>query len=78
MEEQINDHLAYNQLARHIKAGGSIVKAMVRKAPKETVWHVEPDALLGIYYKAGPFVLTATDAWITGIRQPLSTITHCP
>lgn len=50
VEEQVDQRAVFNQPAGHVEPGESIIDAVVRETREETAWHVEPEALLGIYY----------------------------
>jgi len=49
VEEQAEGALVLNQPAGHLDKGESLTQAVVRETLEETGWHVEPEALLGIY-----------------------------
>lgn len=38
-----------NQPAGHLDEGESLVEAVIRETLEETAWHIEPQALLGVY-----------------------------
>lgn len=38
-----------NQPAGHLDEGESLVEAVIRETLEETAWHVQPQALLGVY-----------------------------
>lgn len=49
VEEEINGELVLNQPAGHWEANETLMEAAVRETFEETGWHVEVQALLGIY-----------------------------
>ena len=49
VEEQVDGELVLNQPAGHLDEGESLVQAAARETLEETAWHVEPEALIGIY-----------------------------
>ena len=49
VEEQAEGALVLNQPAGHLDKGETLAHAMVRETLEETGWHVEPEAVLGIY-----------------------------
>ena len=49
VEEDAEGTLVLNQPAGHLDEGESLLDAVVRETLEETGWHIEPDALLGVY-----------------------------
>lgn len=49
VEEQAEGALVLNQPAGHLDKGETLAQAMVRETLEETGWHVEPEAVLGVY-----------------------------
>lgn len=49
VEEQTAAGLALNQPAGHLESHESLEQALVRETLEETAWHVEPEALVGVY-----------------------------
>lgn len=49
VEEQADGALVLNQPAGHLDEGESLLRAVVRETLEETAWHIEPQALLGVY-----------------------------
>lgn len=49
VEERADGALVLNQPAGHLDEGESLLQAVVRETLEETAWHVEPQALLGVY-----------------------------
>ena len=41
--------IVLNQPAGHLEASESLIDAVIRESLEETAWHVEPEALVGIY-----------------------------
>lgn len=50
VEEHVHGRAVFNQPAGHVEPGETIVEAMVRETREESAWHVEAQALLGLYY----------------------------
>ena len=38
-----------NQPAGHLDEGETLIQAVIRETLEETAWHIEPNALLGVY-----------------------------
>ena len=49
VEEQADGALVLNQPAGHLDEGESLIAAVIRETLEETAWHIEPQALLGVY-----------------------------
>jgi 8-oxo-dGTP pyrophosphatase MutT (NUDIX family) len=49
VEERAEGDLVLNQPAGHLDKGETLAQAMVRETLEETGWHVEPEAVLGVY-----------------------------
>ncbi len=49
VEETADGSLVLNQPAGHLDEGESLLNAVIRETLEETAWHVEPQALLGVY-----------------------------
>lgn len=49
VEEQTSAGLVINQPAGHLEVDETLPAAVAREALEETGWHIEPDALVGIY-----------------------------
>lgn len=49
VKEHTVEGIRYNQPAGHLEPDESLIDAVRREALEETGWHVEPEALLGIY-----------------------------
>jgi 8-oxo-dGTP pyrophosphatase MutT (NUDIX family) len=49
VEEKSEGQLVLNQPAGHLDDGESLLQAVVRETLEETAWHIEPQALLGVY-----------------------------
>lgn len=49
VEEKADGALVLNQPAGHLDDGESLLDAVVRETLEETAWHIEPQALLGVY-----------------------------
>lgn len=49
VEEQTSTGLAINQPAGHLEAHESLPQAVTREALEETAWHIQPEALVGVY-----------------------------
>ncbi len=41
--------MVLNQPAGHLDEGETLIDAVIRETLEETAWHIEPEALLGIY-----------------------------
>lgn len=41
--------IVLNQPAGHLEASETLIDAVIRESLEETAWHVEPEALVGIY-----------------------------
>lgn len=53
-ERDAEGHLVINQPAGHVEAGESLLEAVVRETFEETGWHIQPEALVGIYQWGRP------------------------
>jgi len=49
VEEEADGQVVLNQPAGHLDEGESLIDAVIRETLEETAWHVEPQALLGVY-----------------------------
>jgi len=49
VEEEIDGERVLNQPAGHLDPGETLLDAVVRETLEETAWHIEPDALIGVY-----------------------------
>lgn len=49
VEEDIDGELVINQPAGHLDPGETLLDAVVRETLEESAWHIEPEALVGIY-----------------------------
>ncbi len=49
VEEETDGALVLNQPAGHLDEGESLIDAVIRETLEETAWHIEPQALLGVY-----------------------------
>ena len=49
VEEEAEGALVLNQPAGHLDPGETLLEAVVRETLEESAWHVEPDALIGVY-----------------------------
>ena len=49
VEEHADGALVLNQPAGHLDEGETLIEAVIRETLEETAWHIEPQALLGIY-----------------------------
>ncbi|MBV0931772.1 NUDIX hydrolase [Marinobacterium weihaiense] len=54
VEEMAGGRAVINQPAGHLEEGESFVAAACRETLEETGWHVEPEALLGLYTYRAP------------------------
>jgi ADP-ribose pyrophosphatase YjhB (NUDIX family) len=54
VEEEADGEIVLNQPAGHLDEGESLLEAVVRETLEETAWHVEPEALLGVYRWSHP------------------------
>ena len=54
VEERINGELKLNQPAGHVEQNEAIAAACVREGLEETGYHIQPTALVGIYYWTPP------------------------
>jgi 8-oxo-dGTP pyrophosphatase MutT (NUDIX family) len=49
VEEQADGQVVLNQPAGHLDEGETLIAAVIRETLEETAWHIEPQALLGVY-----------------------------
>jgi len=49
VEEEADGALVLNQPAGHLDPGETLLDAVVRETIEESAWHIEPDALIGVY-----------------------------
>ena len=49
VEEEADGQVVLNQPAGHLDEGETLIDAVIRETLEETAWHVEPQALLGVY-----------------------------
>jgi len=49
VEEEADGRVVLNQPAGHLDEGETLIAAVIRETFEETAWHVEPQALLGVY-----------------------------
>jgi ADP-ribose pyrophosphatase YjhB (NUDIX family) len=49
VEEEADGGIVLNQPAGHLDEGETLIDAVVRETLEETAWHIEPEALLGVY-----------------------------
>jgi len=49
VEEWADGALVLNQPAGHLDEGETLIDAVIRETLEETAWHIEPQALLGVY-----------------------------
>jgi len=49
VEEEADDQVVLNQPAGHLDEGETLIAAVIRETLEETAWHIEPQALLGVY-----------------------------
>lgn len=49
VEENIDDHVVYNQPAGHLEANESLQDAAIRETLEETGWQVDLQAIIGVY-----------------------------
>ena len=54
VEEQADGKVVLNQPAGHLDEGESLIQAVIRETLEETAWHIEPEALLGVYRWQNP------------------------
>lgn len=55
VEERAEGQLVLNQPAGHLDEGEALTDAVVRETLEETAWHVEPEALVGVYRWLHPY-----------------------
>lgn len=49
VEEEADGQVVLNQPAGHLDKGETLLDAVIRETLEETAWHIEPQALLGVY-----------------------------
>jgi 8-oxo-dGTP pyrophosphatase MutT (NUDIX family) len=49
VEERADGAVVLNQPAGHLDEGETLIDAVRRETMEETAWHIEPQALLGVY-----------------------------
>jgi len=49
VEEEADGQVVLNQPAGHLDEGETLIDAVIRETLEETAWHIEPQALLGVY-----------------------------
>jgi ADP-ribose pyrophosphatase YjhB (NUDIX family) len=49
VEEEADGRQVFNQPAGHLDEGESLLDAVRRETFEETAWHIEPQALVGVY-----------------------------
>ena len=49
VEEEADGAVVLNQPAGHLDEGETLIAAVIRETIEETAWHIEPQALLGVY-----------------------------
>ena len=49
VEEEADGQVVLNQPAGHLDEGETLIAAVIRETLEETAWHIEPQALLGVY-----------------------------
>ena len=49
VQEQVSGQSVYNQPAGHLEDDESLVAAVTRETLEETAWHIQPEAVIGLY-----------------------------
>ncbi len=56
VEENVDNHIVFNQPAGHLEKNETLIEAVKREVLEETAWEFVPESLIGVYLYPNPHI----------------------